>query len=69
MFKLKKIRLRNKNLHSILVGSAIIMFWRGSWGLMDRYLFPENPVLSFLVSISLGLLILLAMDLSLEGLG
>lgn len=66
MFKLKRIRLKNKNFHSILVGAAIIMFWRGLWGLMDKYLFPENPVLSFLVSIFIGLMILLVLDLSLE---
>ncbi len=69
MIKLKRIRLKNKNLHAILVGSAIIMFWRGLWGLMDQYLFPDDPVLSFLISIILGLFILLAIDLSLEELG
>lgn len=69
MIKLKRIKLKNKNLHAILVGSAVIMFWRGLWGLMDRYLFPDNPVVSFLISISLGLLILLVIDLSLEKLG
>ena len=66
MFKRVRLRIRNRNIHAIIVGFAIIMFWRGLWGLMDRYLFPDNPDLSFLTSIFLGLLILLVVDLSLE---
>ncbi|HEY9847516.1 MAG TPA: hypothetical protein V6D03_15140 [Candidatus Caenarcaniphilales bacterium] len=29
--------------------------WRGIWGLFDVYLFPENPSLSYLLSLGLGL--------------
>ena len=38
---------------------AIVGIWRGVWGVMDLYIFPENSVLSFVASISFGLLILL----------
>ena len=37
---------------------ALICFWRGAWGLLDLYLFPGNPRLSFWVSISIGLVVL-----------
>ncbi len=38
---------------------AIVSFWRGVWGLMDLYLFPENFTLSLLVSMIIGLMILI----------
>lgn len=44
----------------IITSLAIVSFWRGVWGLMDMYLFPENLALSLLISIALGLVILLA---------
>ena len=44
--------------HVILTALAIIMFWRGIWGLMDTYLFPDNHVLSYVLSIIIGILIL-----------
>ena len=42
----------------ILTVLAIVSFWRGVWGLMDLYLFPKSPTLSFFVSIIIGLVIL-----------
>ena len=53
----------------LITGAAIIAFWRGLWGLMDLYLFPQNEVLSYLVSAFLGILILYLNDFSLEELG
>lgn len=44
--------------HVLLIALAIIMFWRGVWGLMDHYLFPDNPALSYVLSIATGILIL-----------
>ncbi len=47
-------------LFTILVALAIVSFWRGIWGLMDLYLFPQNLVLSFSLSILIGISILYA---------
>ena len=44
--------------HTITVAFAIILFWRGVWGLMDIYLFPENYLLSSIASILIGIIIL-----------
>jgi len=44
--------------YTIIIAFAIISFWRGCWHLMDTYLFPNNPLLSSLISIFLGVLIL-----------
>lgn len=42
----------------IITSLAIVSFWRGVWGLMDLYLFPRSPELSFTISIFIGLGIL-----------
>jgi len=43
----------------IIASLAIVCFWRGTWGLLDIYLFPKNPALSFLISIIIGIIILI----------
>ena len=53
--KLKK----DKTVFAVVIGSAVICFWRGLWGLMDNYLFPENYALSAIASFSIGLGVLL----------
>ncbi|MBU2524779.1 hypothetical protein KKG71_06325 [Patescibacteria group bacterium] len=46
------------NLHTIIVVASVVLVWRGIWGLLDLYLFPSNPALSYLTSTLLGLIIL-----------
>lgn len=43
----------------IIAAFAAVNFWRGIWGLMDVYLFPENYALSCLISLIIGLFILI----------
>ncbi|MEY4768770.1 MAG: hypothetical protein RL637_1409 [Pseudomonadota bacterium] len=61
-----------KNLHpiinAVIVMCAIIMLWRGIWGLADLYLFPNSPTLSYLLSIVIGGLVLYLDDFSLKDL-
>lgn len=48
----------------IIIGSfAIVGFWRGTWNLMDYYVFPESHVLSQIVTIIVGVLILVLLSL------
>ena len=42
----------------IITSLAIVGFWRGTWNLMDKYLFPGNFIASQLTSITFGLIIL-----------
>lgn len=42
----------------LLIGTAVVLFWRGVWGLLDLYLFPSDPAVSFIVSAVLGIGIL-----------
>lgn len=54
----KRDSTTKKMLITIVLAFAIISFWRGAWGLMDLYLFPRNSLLSFMISLLLGLAIL-----------
>lgn len=56
--KRNRKRTLKKVFHTIVIGFAIVAFWRGVWGLMDIYLFPGNEVLSYTVSAILGIAIL-----------
>ena len=58
--KLSKMKTRHQVLFAVIIAFAVISFWRGIWGLMDVYLFPENLPLSFFTSFLLGLVILVA---------
>lgn len=42
----------------LLTAFAVVLVWRGMWGIMDQYLFPDQPMLSYLISLLLGLFIL-----------
>lgn len=39
---------------SLLAIVAIVMLWRGIWGLLDEYLLPKNPKLSYWISLLVG---------------
>jgi hypothetical protein len=46
----------------IIMSIAIVGFWRGIWGLMDSFLFPQNHLISSLSSALIGLAILLGIS-------
>ncbi len=53
-------KLKNSHLFlALLVGSAVIAVWRGIWNLLDLYLYPNDIVLSSIISIIVGLGILI----------
>ena len=58
----KKETTQKRNLktisYTVLIAFAIVSFWRGVWGLMDVYLFPNNHILSLSISVLIGLVIL-----------
>lgn len=53
---------KHGNIQTMLIGLTIVMFWRGAWGLMDLYLFPDNQELSFITSLIIGLLLLFILN-------
>ncbi len=58
--KFSEMKTKHQILFAVLIAFAVISFWRGVWGLMDQYLFPENYQLSLWVSLIVGLLILVS---------
>ncbi len=50
------------NLRIILTAIAIVMVWRGVWGLLDLLLFPNSEWLSYTVSFLLGVTLLILDD-------
>ncbi len=53
--RLKKMKREHQVIFAVVVGFAVISFWRGVWGLLNLYLFPGNVELSFWSSIVMGL--------------
>ena len=57
----KKIGRFRKLVLALVVGLAIVAFWRGAWQLMDLFVFPENQLLSNVISLVAGFLVLVLM--------
>lgn len=53
-----KLERKHKIVFYLIIGTAIIMFWRGIWNLTDEYLVPESFLFSNILSIVGALLIL-----------
>ncbi len=58
--KISQMKLKHQTIFAVVIAFAVISFWRGVWGLMDEYLFPDNYQLSLWASLILGLAILVA---------
>ncbi len=53
---LHKKKEQNPTLLSVVaLDLAAVMVWRGAWGFMDLYIFPDHKEMSFLTSLTLGL--------------
>ncbi|MFC1685578.1 hypothetical protein ACFLZZ_00990 [Nanoarchaeota archaeon] len=63
----KKVTFRSI-LISLLLGAAIISFWRGVWHLSDIYLYPSNDIISAVFSLLIGVGILYSFNFNLRGL-
>jgi len=63
----KELTKIKKIIYALVIGFAVISFWRGIWGLWDAYVFPRNYTmcfpsnypLSLWISVVVGLVILL----------
>ncbi|XP_022123875.2 uncharacterized protein LOC110999223 isoform X5 [Pieris rapae] len=41
---------------TLIAGPLIIIYWLATWNLLDMYIYPEDPLLSALVTTSMGLI-------------
>ncbi len=53
----KKSRIKKLSF-AVIIAFAVISFWRGIWGLMDVYLYPDDYTKSLWISLIVGFLIL-----------
>lgn len=58
--KLKKLLDSNKTLRIIIDFVAVIIIWRGVWGFMDLYFFPNSELISSIGSIILGFIFIIS---------
>lgn len=54
---MKKHKKHPSPMLAIFIAGAVIMFWRGVWGLMDVYLFPDNLPLSYGISFIISVIL------------
>jgi hypothetical protein len=66
--KLADIKMRYPNANAVVIILAIVMLWRGAWGLLDTFLFPGSPAFSYLICIALGAIILYLDDFRIDNL-
>ena len=57
--KVRKFLNRRKNLRIIIDLLGAIAVWWGIWGILDLFVFPENHLISYVVSIALGFILLI----------
>ncbi|MDQ3099401.1 MAG: hypothetical protein M3Q44_06665 [bacterium] len=63
------LRKRNKNkrlIHIFIMSVAIVTFWWGVWGTLDWLFQFSNPIWSYLIGVSVALLILYLDDFHLK---
>jgi len=68
MIQRKKQSPLDLNFRILVEVAGVILVWRGVWTLADRYLLPESPDLSAIISIILGIIILYLENKSLKDL-
>ncbi len=65
-YLVKKFEHKHHIFAALLIGSALVLMWRGIWHLADIYLFPNQDVVSALLSILIGFIILYMRDFDLK---
>lgn len=56
--KINSFKRKHKMLFAIIIGFSVVSFWRGAWGILDVFVFPENYALSSVVSLVFGITLL-----------
>lgn len=60
-----EVRIK-RNLRFFITAIAVIFIWRGTWGILDKYIIPINSEVAFILLIIVGLIILIIDDFELE---
>jgi hypothetical protein len=55
------MKQQHQTFFGIIILFAIIVFWRGVFGLLDQYFIPNHQAMSLWLSVIVGLVILVVM--------
>ncbi len=58
-----------KRLYALIIGLAIVLFWRGAWIIADYLIFPKSILISGVISMAVGIIILVSSKRLVEALG
>ena len=58
--KFSKLKKKHQVIYALFVGFGAVSVWRGFWGIMDVYVFPEDYLHSSIASIVIGVVILIS---------
>jgi len=61
MPKLRTKTKKSSYIRVLWIAVAVVLVWRGAWGLMDLYIFPDHLLASYIISLVLGLIVLFSM--------
>ena len=56
----KRLRQNHQRIFALIIAIGVILLWRGTWGLADLFLFPNNQLYRYLSCIAIGLAILIS---------
>lgn len=59
--RISKFKAHHQTMFALAIAFSVVCFWRGVWGLLDKYLLPNNEILSYGASLAIGILVLIAM--------
>ncbi len=66
--KLQEFKTLHPTGNVLVIIFAIIMIWRGTWGLLDIYFFPGSPIFSHLACFAIGAIVLYLDDFRIDNL-
>lgn len=66
MISYRKFKKKYRIAHILMVFFAIILFWRAVWGILDMYLFPDQKLLGYILSLGVAFAILYFDDFHLK---
>lgn len=64
--KLNKFKRKHKIAFALVIGFAVVAFWRGAWGILDIFVFPNDYAISSIVSLIVGVGLLTLTDYIIE---
>ncbi len=64
-----KLKGKKSNIHTLVIAIAIVMIWRDVRGILDKFLFPNHELLSYIVGAIIWIIIIYIDDKKIDELG